>query len=793
MEPMRLRPSLRGLLLASIAIPFVAPAVACADAPASAASAAVPPVAVDAVADVATTDSASTGASEVADLVVTARRESERAQDVPLAVAALPAKTLTENNAYSLADVQNLVPGLVAFQSNARNSSIGIRGIGVSSAADGLDTTVGVYVDGVYLGRPGMALEDLVDVDQVEVLRGPQGTLFGRNSAAGVVNITTKAPEFTPGIDFEGSYGNYDFEQIKASLTGPILGDKLAGRLTLVTTRRDGVLPNALTGQSDNSIGRDGARLQFLWTPTSKLRVRLIADYSDENDSCCVSVVKSVVPGTVSKSTASTLAAFADLGYTPIATTQSTQINSPQNMRTDQHSVSVEADYDLGWASLTSISAWRYWHFDPLQDSDGTPLDIIQVNVAITHDNQYTQEFRLASTPGRFSWQAGVFFFDEDLKDHFILNQFGFQAGAFYTDFLHRNSGAPLTPGVSIAAGSQYIGDTRLTEDSDAAFAQANYKLLPGLTLTGGLRYTYEFKHGVTDTSTVGTPFATTSIPFHDNAGVTGENLSYLASLSYKVTPDVMAYVSYSTGYQSAGLNLNAAPVAGQSIVLKPENVTDLEGGVKSAFFHNRVVFNFDVFSEQLTGLQANVVPPGSKQFLANVGNISSEGVEGEVDWDVLKGLTLSANGSYDDAHYTSYPNAPPPVGVAGAAATQNLTGRPVFQAPKWVVNAIGRYDWSVSDNVSPYAQLQYSYRSGVFGDVQDSPGAYIPGYSLLSARLGAHVDKRYDVELWAENLLNQTYFQNLGGSSIPGAGTWAFTGQLGAPRTFGATVRASF
>jgi iron complex outermembrane receptor protein len=784
----------RRLLLSTLALSALAPAGALAQSvggpPQTAAtSAATGPAAVDAAAAAADTSSA----AEVADIVVTARHEAERAQDVPIAVAALPARLLTQTNAYSLAGVQNLVPDLVAYQSNARNSSIGIRGIGVSSAADGLDTTVGVYVDGVYLGRPGMALEDLVDVDQVEVLRGPQGTLFGRNAAAGVVNITTKAPSFTDGIDLEGSYGNFNFEQIKASLTGPVVDGVLAARLTLFGTHRDGVLANTFTGGADNSIGRDGARLQFLFTPTAKLSVRIIADYSAENDSCCVSVIRQVLPASVAKSTASTLQAFADLGYTPVATTASTQINSPQDMLTEAHSVSAELDYDLGWAKLTAISAWRYWHFDPLQDSDGTPLDIIQVNVAQTRDNQWSQEIRLASDPGRFSWQAGVFFFKEDLQDHYILNQFGYQASQFYTLYQHINAGAPLIPGISIAAGSQYIGDTALTEDSDAVFAQGNYKILDNLVLTAGVRYTYESKHGITNTSDLGTPYQATSIQFHDNAAVAAGNVSYLASLAYKFTPDVMAYVSYSTGYQAAGLNLNAAPVGTNSIVLQPENVTDVEAGLKSAFFHDRVVFNIDVFDEYLTGLQANIAPPGSKSFLANVGDISSRGVEAEADWTPIDGLTLSANGSYDDAHYTRYANAPPPVGVAGAAATQNLTGRPVFQAPKWIANAVGRYEWTATDKVSPYVQVQYTYRSSVFGDVQDSPGALIPGYSLVNARIGARFGSRYDVALWVENAFGQVYFQNLGGASIPGAGTWAFAGALGAPRTFGGTIRASF
>jgi iron complex outermembrane receptor protein len=132
-------------------------------------------------------------------------------------------------------------------------------------------------------------------------------------------------------------------------------------------------------------------------------------------------------------------------------------------------------------------------------------------------------------------------------------------------------------------------------------------------------------------------------------------------------------------------------------------------------------------------------------------------------------------------------------VGVAGAAATQNLTGKPVFQAPKWIANATGRYEWTATDRISPYVQVQYSYRSRVFGDVQESPGAVIPGYSLVNARVGAKFGSRYDVALWIENAFNQVYFQNLGASSIPGAGSFAFAGALGAPRTFGATLKAAF
>src|ERR1700733_10372768 len=335
-----------------------------------------------ALAQPATTDNAQLAALDsqsfappTENVIVTAQHTQEREQDVPISMSVVTADALDQTGGYTLADIQHIIPGLVSYNSNPRNSSVGIRGLGVTSAQDGLDTSVGVYVDGVYLGRPGMALEDLIDVDQVEVLRGPQGTLYGRNAAAGVVNVTTKAPSFTPDFTFEGSYGNFNYEQVKASFSGPLVDGLVAARLTVFGTHRDGVLQNTKTDTTDNSIGRSGARLQFLFTPTSKLRIRLIADVLTEDDTCCVSVIKSVLPAGLSPSTAATLQAFASLGYTPVASTNFTQINSPQDMLTDQHSLSGEIDYDLGWANFTSISAWRYWHFHPLPDSDGPPLD----------------------------------------------------------------------------------------------------------------------------------------------------------------------------------------------------------------------------------------------------------------------------------------------------------------------------------------------------------------------------------------------------------------------------------
>ena len=235
-------------------------------------------------------------AGQLKDVVVTARHRHENVQKIPIAISVLSGQQLEERGITSLAQVQHATPNLVSYSANGRNSSIAIRGIGVDSASDGLDTTVGVYVDGVYLGRPGMALADLIDIQQIEVLRGPQGTLWGQNTAAGALNITTEPPRFTPGSTFEVSAGNYGYTQERASVTGPV-NDKIAVRLTLYNTDRDGTLKNdgSSAQTTVNSTNRFGGRLDVLLTPTPDLTVTLRADYWQERDSQNATVISADV------------------------------------------------------------------------------------------------------------------------------------------------------------------------------------------------------------------------------------------------------------------------------------------------------------------------------------------------------------------------------------------------------------------------------------------------------------------------------------------------------------------
>lgn len=728
-------------------------------------------------------------ATPAEDVVVTARRQSEKAQDVPIALSVVTAKRLEKTGAFTLNDLQNQTPSFTAYQSNARNSSIGIRGIGISSASDGLDTTVGVYVDDVYLGRPGMALEDLIDVDQLEVLRGPQGTLFGRNTAAGVINITTKKPSFQNGQVGEVSFGSLGYNQERLSLTGPLLDDVLAFRLTAFNTSRNGYVSNTTTGIPGNGVGRSGARLQLLAQPNAKVTVRVIGEYSQENDTCCVSVLKTILPPGIAATTARTLTALAELGATPVASTSRVPYGSPQDMLTDQNAFSAEVNADLGWADLTSVTAERYWHFHPLQPGALTALPIIDTSVAQTHDWQVSQELRLASKPGRFNWQGGLYFFNQNLQDHFILDQWGTSASAFYTAYARTAN--PNAAAIIVSPHSQYNEDDRAVTDSAAAFAQANYDLTDKLTLTGGVRYTYDDKKGVAHTSNVGAVYAPSAIPFNYDVDVNGGDVSYLASLAYRFRKDSLAYISYSTGYQSAGLNLNAAVTPGSPLVLQPEHVRDWEIGVKQTLLDHRLTLNLDGFWTNLSGLQANIVPTnGARSYLANVGTVLSRGVEAEATTDLFEGFEITFTGSYDDAHYTSYPNAPCPLGVTGVC---DLTGQPVYEAPRWIASALANYEFELA-GLRSYAQAQYAYRSSAYGTVDDGPLALIPAYGLLNLRVGTRFgDGRYDVALWANNVTNQTYYLNVSTASIIGAGVFGVSGQPGVPRTYGVTLRAQF
>jgi iron complex outermembrane receptor protein len=321
-----------------------------------------------------------TAGSQIGEVTVTARRRTETVQDIPIPVSVLHAELIEDAGAFNVNRVKEIIPSVQLYTSNPRNTGINIRGIGspFGLTNDGLDPGVGFYVDGVYYARPAVATLDFIDVEQIEVLRGPQGTLFGKNTTAGAFNITTRKPSFDQSATFEVSYGNYGFVQAKSSITGP-LSKTLAARVSFSGTQRDGLLENVNTGKFTNDINNLGFRGQLLYKPSDKVSILLAGENSRQRPDGYAQVVAGVVQ-TERPAYRQFGAIIADLNYalpSNNAFDRKIDHDTPWKSGNDLGGVSLNADIKIGAGTLTSTTAWRYWNGDPSHDRDFTGLQAL--------------------------------------------------------------------------------------------------------------------------------------------------------------------------------------------------------------------------------------------------------------------------------------------------------------------------------------------------------------------------------------------------------------------------------
>ncbi|WP_151891850.1 TonB-dependent receptor, partial [Pseudomonas aeruginosa] len=342
-------------------------------------------------------------------VTVTARRREEDSQKVPTPITVLGGETLEAQRISRVQDLQQVLPSVNVAYIHARQSSVAVRGIGNNPASDGLEGSAGIYLDNVYLGRPGMAVFDLLDIEQLELLRGPQGTLFGKNTTAGVLNISTRAPTFTAERTVEVSGGQDGYFQGRGTVSGP-LGETLAGRLSAYRTRDDGYIKNIHDDNYLNGGERQGARGQLLFEPNEDFSLRWIADYNEEDSSNGSMVVYGGAERFWQRA--------ALVGASPLRDPQrrKVNINGRQHVSVHQGGSSLEANWNLaGGYRLTSISAYRYWHFTPANDEQLNVSAINDTGVEV-HDRQFSQEIRLASpTGGAFDYVVGAYAFRQNL------------------------------------------------------------------------------------------------------------------------------------------------------------------------------------------------------------------------------------------------------------------------------------------------------------------------------------------------------------------------------------------
>lgn len=733
--------------------------------------------------------------SQLETVTVTTRRREESSQDVPTPMSVVSGQNLETQRVYRIQDLQQLVPSVNVAYMHARQSSVSIRGLGNNPASDGLEGSVGLYIDNVYLGRPGMAVFDLMDIEQLEVLRGPQGTLFGKNTTAGVINISTRAPTFTPERSIETSFGEDGYFQTKGTISGP-LNDQLAGRFSAYRTRSDGDIKNEYNGHDLNGGSRDGFRAQLLFKPNEDFNLRWIGDYNEEDSSAGTRVLYNTGPTINGVNLYQSRANAA--GATLVnGSHRKVNLDNDQHVTVHQGGTSVEANWTLpSDFTLTSISSYRFWNFTPAND-DG-------LNVAATYnagvsveDKQYSQEFRLASPKGEFfDYVVGAYYFGSDL-DNKSFAYYGPQADIW--------NGTPR--GALANVGS--VGNGHIKTDSFALFAQGTWHLTERLDFTAGVRGTYEEKNAwVTRDAPVGGATvigaAATARRGRTGAYDSGDLNQYssspsgLLNLSYRITDDLLGYATLSHGEKSGGVNLavGSAPTAGaDSLLIGTERANNAELGFKSTLWDRRLQLNANVFWTQVNAYQTNAYDDVNRvQYLTNAGSVRSRGVEFESTVVPLRGLTLNFNGSYNDVSYLSYKDAPCPPEVSqapGAPASCDLSGHQVVGASKWIGNANGEYKWNLANGFEPYVTASYAFRSKAVGTVEDSDYGQIPSYAVVNLSTGLRGDfnqGQWDVSLWLKNAFDKTYY-----TTLWTGGNGGYEGLLGTPRTLGVTGRYDF
>ncbi|PXW73432.1 iron complex outermembrane receptor protein [Blastomonas natatoria] len=757
--------------------------------------------------------SAESEASET--IIVTARQRPEDAQDVPAALSVVGDRWLEQSYTLNTRDLTTLVPALNYSSANPRNTAFTIRGLGssvvaVSQANDGLEPGVGYYVDGVYHARPATAAFDFSDIERIEVLRGPQGTLFGKNTTAGAINIISAAPSFTPGVNAELSVGERQFVQTRVSATGPLAGHKLAYRLSGTLTRRDGLLRNIVNGRDQNTLGTQAVRGQVLWQPSADFKFRLIADFANFDSECCTQVYLRV--GTSLRAAARQFPALAAAaGYTPASTNpydRLTDIDAPLAVKTSEGGIAGTADWNIGAATVTSISAWRFWNWDAANDRDFTSLPIQLIQRIPSRQDQLSQELRIASNGDRdFTYVSGLYFFRQVLTGH-PTSVFG-PYGAPW--LIGATTGANATPvPANLLDGYGQTGDTRFAVNSYAAFGEANWRILPRLTLTGGLRYTYEVKEGDFSTQVFGGPTTTSTALNNARLGVlrpqtysardSEGSLSGRANIAWQPVEDVLLYASVARGFKSGGINMSGLPLdannqpALSTAVVEPERNTTWEAGIKSTLWDNRLTLNLAAYHTTVSDFQATVVDSSQtvalRGYLSNIPEVRVQGIEADAALRIGR-LTLIGALAYSDGTYTDYPAGPCPLEVQTAAtAACDLSGHRFAGLPRWSETLSADYTVPVADGAL-FFHADSNWRSGYFGDPSLSRFTFIDGYNLTNASLGYRRENAdgegWEIAVFARNLFDADYIQNV---TIQAGNSGLILGTPSDPRTAGVTFR---
>ncbi len=723
---------------------------------------------------------AATGAPPAADsaaandkverVVVTAQKRKEQNIKVPIAVTSLGGERFKGVTGSYLTDLGNKVPNVI-LSYGSLSPGIIIRGISSQSGANaGFPPAVGVYVNDVYQGRDATFNTILSDIDRIEVLRGPQGTLYGKNTIAGTINIITHKPSNEFEAYGDVTFGNYDYFQARGTVSGAIVEDKLMVRITGAHAQRDGFLKNTFTGEDLNDLGANGGRITVVSNLSDKVSLEFGADYFRQSDTSALETGP-LPPNPI---------------YAPLApqsfTDRVVQLNSPEFAERELYGVYGRLNWDLGGVALTSITSYGQFRTEFHDDSDGTPLDSFDVGREENSEN-FSDELRLTSnTEGPLSWILGFYYYGENTEN--IRN---IHVGPVFDNvLLGANFGALFGPEAALTQST-------IEGTSYAFFANGTWSLREDLRLEAGLRWTHEekdffyhqFKTLVTPVSLVGAfvvPIGprTSSL---DESEWTGD-----ISLSYDFSKDATGYAKFSRGYKAGGFQTDViSPPSPPTIALEfnPEFVNNYEVGLKTYWYNDRLSLNIAAFYLDFSDKQEQVFT-GTSFLISNAASATSKGIEIELLAKPLDGMTVDFNLGLLDAKYEHFPNA----GGLGI----DFDGNKLVAAPDTAGSFGVQYvtpfmSWS---GVEFYARGDINYRGSLFTTTSNDPRLEQDAFTTIDARIGLQGDAGdWGIYLWGRNLGDETVLG--GGNVFPfPAGTFT-TRSINIDRTYGVELRKAF
>lgn len=773
------------------------------------------------------------------EVIVTASRRVERLQDVAMSVSAFSSEFLQDSGITDLTNLDEYTPNLkVTPGPSTRATSFRIRGIGSAGTNSGIDPSVGIFLDGIYQGRAGMAISDLVDVERVEVLRGPQGTLYGKNTAAGALSVITK----TPTLEFESmlelNYDTNELFELRGMVNLPLGDSKHAVRLSGFKVDGDHLYDNTYNGKGLNDENKWGGRARFLFDMSGDgsdegLGEFLVTfDYTKEDKDCCAFAVIDYeglsplnTPSTNSPSNEWQAAlglndqgkpilqynAFEDSeGFSPPDANPFNDdywLNSDVSSKIEVGGVGVEWNRMVGNGhTLTFINAWRHYEADTAFDGDFTAYEASEATDQVDLD-QYSSELRIATSTGQtFEGQAGLYAYYSELNS---VGRFA-QGQALYENAIIRVEGTTLDLPMSIffPEGSVNTDDNTYKTTSYAAFGQMTWNINEELSATLGMRYTYEKKERKGTQTSDPVPPGGVDLP-----PIAGPNVEYDSdredndvspslNLRYFFTPDIMGYASMSLGFKSGGFDQRRVS-AGDDGQFDEETATSYELGWKTTLYDQRLRFNGTLFLVDYEDFQAQSFD-GAQVRVTNAGDLRSYGTELELVFIPMANMTIGSNVGYVKAEYDSFDNGQCTIeqvftkyyiedgaqfGSPGteSVCTQDLAGKPLDNAPEWTVSSYIQYDFDVGEKMMGIARLEHNFIDRFYLDQDLDESLTNDQVNLVNFRLSlTNADRDWDVSVWGRNITSEEYYS--WGLDIPVLG--GFAGIVAPDASYGITLR---